>query len=353
MIASRVIWPLTILGLPFDGLVPGYVGGVVGRPTIADACGEEPGGVCEAVWDATENEHLARLADWFIGRPLAIILIVVVAWLLSWLARRSLRRVVVRAVTADVAATRALERFGRSPAGVVITDARREARAQSISAVLSSSVTVLIWVVALILVLGEVGINLAPLIASAGIAGVALGFGAQSLVRDWISGIFMLIEDQYGIGDIVDVGEATGSVERISLRTTVLRSQDGTVWHVPNGEIRRVGNMSQQYSVAILDVVVGPTADLDTASRIIMETATDLLGDEAFESDVLGPPELLGVESIRPEGTTLRLTVRTSPGRQFRVQRVLRESIQQALTKAGVPFPAPFVAPRPGDRPVP
>ncbi len=324
-----------------------------GRPTITDACGEEPGNVCEAVWDATENEHLARAADWFIDRPLTILIILFAAWVLAWLARRALRRFVARAITADVAAGRALERIGVSTKGLVVSDPRREARAHSISAVLTSSITVLIWVVALILVVGELGINLAPLIASAGIVGIALGFGAQSLVKDWISGLFMLVEDQYGIGDIVDVGEATGTVERITLRTTVLRSQDGTVWHVPNGEIRRVGNMSQQYSVAVLDIIVAPTADIDAAGRIIEETATQVVAEPQLASDILGSPELLGVESIRPEGTTLRLTVRTLPGRHFRTQRVLREEIQRALSAAGVPFPLPYLAPRPGNPPVP
>jgi small conductance mechanosensitive channel len=326
---------------------------VARRPAITDACGEEPGGVCEAVWDATENEHLARLADWFIGRPLSILTILLVAWLLSRFARRGLRRFVQRAVVADVAAGRALSRIGVPAPGLVVADPRREARARSISTVLASTVTVLIWVVALILVLGELGINLAPLIASAGIAGVALGFGAQSLVRDCISGMFMLVEDQFGIGDIVDLGEATGSVERITLRTTVLRSQDGTVWHVPNGEILRVGNMSQQWSVAVVDTVVGPTADVDVAGTLIQETAARVTERDDLRADVLEAPQLLGVESIRPEGTTLRLLVKTRPGRQAILARALREEIQRALVKAGIPLPAPYLAPQYGEPPVP
>ena len=117
--------------------------------------------------------------------------------------------------------------------------------------------------------LGELGINLAPLIAGAGIAGIAIGFGAQNLVKDCVSGLFMLIEDQYGIGDVVDLGVATGAVERITLRTTVLRGQDGTVWHVPNGEIRRVGNRSKLWSVAVLDVVVAYDADLEATREVV------------------------------------------------------------------------------------
>ena len=178
--------------------------------------------------------------------------------------------------------------------------------------------TVVIWVIAALLVLGELGINLAPLIAGAGIAGVALGFGAQNLVKDCVSGLFMLIEDQYGIGDVVDLGLATGPVERISLRTTVLRGQDGTVWHVPNGEIRRVGNRSKLWSVAVVDVVVAYHADLDLARQVVHDVATRVLEAEDFAGDVLAAPEILGVESVSPDSVTLRLPVKTAPGAQFR-----------------------------------
>ena len=116
-----------------------------------------------------------------------------------------------------------------------------------------------------------VGINLAPLLAGAGVAGVALGFGAQSLVRDCISGLFMLIEDQYGIGDQVDLGAASGTVERVSLRTTVLRGADGTVWHVPNGEVRRVGNQSKLWSMAVVDVDIPVDTDLKTAREHLLD----------------------------------------------------------------------------------
>ena len=138
---------------------------------------------------------------------------------------------------------------------------------------IASTATVLIWVIALFLVLGELGIDLAPLIAGAGIAGVALGFGAQNVVKDCLAGLFMLIEDQYGIGDVVDLGEAAGTVERITLRTTVLRGLDGTVWHVPNGEVVRVGNQSQLWSVAVVDVAVAYDADIAVASGIFERTA--------------------------------------------------------------------------------
>jgi small conductance mechanosensitive channel len=191
------------------------------------------------------------------------------------------------------------------------------------------------------MVLGELGIELGPLIAAAGIAGVALGFGAQSLVKDFLAGIFILIEDQYGVGDIIDVGEVsgtlvTGTVESVSLRATRLRSTNGTVWHVPNGTILRVGNMSQQWARALLDVSVAYGSDLDRAQAVIKAAADELWQDPAWSEELLEEPELWGVESLAPEGVTIRLVVKTQPAEQFRVLRELRGRIKLALDAAGV-----------------
>jgi len=315
---------------------------------LTDACGEDPGGVCEAVWDATSNEALARITDWLIGTPLTIAVILLVAWILARLARRQIRRAIAGVILVDRdTAARALNKVGVSSPVVAVEDPRRTARAQSIAVVVSSTASVGIWVVAVLLVVGELGIDLAPLIAGAGIAGVAIGFGAQSLVKDCLSGLFMLIEDQYGIGDSVDLGVATGAVERISLRTTVLRGQDGTVWHVPNGEIRRVGNRSKVWSVAVLDILVAYDADLPATKHVVAEVARQVCESEDYAGDVLAAPELLGVESVSPDGVTLRLLVKTNPGMQYRLQRALREAIKVGLDTAGVavlpppPRPAP------------
>jgi small conductance mechanosensitive channel len=320
---------------------------------LIDACGIDPGAVCEAVWDATDSEGWAKLADWFIGKPLTIVIILVVAFVVARVTRRAVRRGVRRVVmTQRVAGTWALERVGLSPTTTdPITDPRREGRAASIATVVASTVTVLVWTVATIMILGELDVDLAPLIAATGIAGVALGFGAQSLVKDCITGLFMLIEDQYGIGDEVDLGEAVGTVEQISLRTTVLRSPDGTVWHVPNGEVVRVGNRSQLWAVALIDVAIAVDADVERASRVLQETATRVSADVTNAPEVLEPPELLGVESITATGVTLRLRIKTRPGAQYRIQRGLREAIKQALDDDGIalaqaaPVPPPPAAP--------
>ena len=306
-------------------------------PGLVDACGEEPGEICEAVWDRTADATLAKLADWFIGRPLSVLLILAITWIVALVARRAIRRAVYRLAATDRdTATRALQRVGVASSLTTVDDPRRQARAASISTVVASTATVLIWVMAALLALGELGVNLAPLIAVAGIAGVAIGFGAQNLVKDCVSGLFMLIEDQYGIGDAVDLGVATGAVERITLRTTVLRGQDGTVWHVPNGEIRRVGNRSKLWSVAVLDVVVAYDADLAATRDVVHDAATAVCESDEFAGDVLAAPEILGVESVAAEGVTLRLLVKTSPGGQFRLQRALREAIKLALDRSGI-----------------
>ncbi len=305
-------------------------------PALLDACGDKPNAVCKWVWEQTDNEVLSTIADWLIGRPLEALLILLVAWVASHVARRMIRRAIFRVVVADRnAATRALDRMV-PPQRVSVEDPRRTSRAASIATVVSSTASVLIWVVAILLALGQLGLDLAPLIAGAGIAGVALGFGAQNLVKDCITGLFMLIEDQYGIGDSVDLGVASGSVERVTLRTTVMRGQDGTVWHVPNGEIRRVGNRTKLWSVAVLDVVVAYDADLGRTREIVQSAAEELVADDRYEGDVLAAPELLGVESVGADGVVLRLLVRTGPGAQFRLQRALREAIKGALDAAGV-----------------
>jgi small conductance mechanosensitive channel len=207
--------------------------------------------------------------------------------------------------------------------------------------VLRSVATVVIWTIAVLMVLGELGINLAPLIAGAGIAGIALGFGAQSLVKDVLSGFFMLIEDQFGVGDVVDLGEAVGTVEKVTLRVTTVRDISGTLWHVPNGEILRVGNKSQLWSRALLDVSVAYGADVEEACTVIKATADDLWRDPEWRAAIKEEPDVLGVETFTPDGVTIRLTVKTEPATQFRVERELRARLKAALEGAGIEMPHP------------
>jgi small conductance mechanosensitive channel len=313
-------------------------------PDLVDACGGDPNGICEWTYETTGNEFLSKLADWLIGRPLTILLILLVAWILTRLERRYLRRAVERMLAPDRdSARRRAEQFGLQKIDRLrgADDPRREARAKSMSNVLGSVATVVTWSIALIMVLGELGVALGPLIAGAGLAGAALGFGAQSLVKDFLSGIFMLLEDQYGIGDVIDVGEAIGTVDEFALRTTVLRSLDGTVWHVPNGEIRRVGNMSQLWSVALVDVDVAYDADLEQVQTLLRRTAEEVCADEEWAADVLEPPQVLGVENLGADGITMRMVVKTTPGSQWALQRTLRQRLKDTFDREGVEIPFP------------
>lgn len=318
--------------------------------TTDDACGPDGTGVCDWVYDQTDgNEAAAKAADWLVGRPMAIIAIVAAAWLARlvarWAIRRGMRRIMVPppAVSKGISAVR-----GKSDITTVqeeIDLARRRARAESLGTALAGVAGAVIWAVAIFSIAGVLGVDLAPLLAGAGIAGVALGFGAQSLVRDCIAGLFMLLEDQYGIGDVVDLGTASGTVERVSLRATVLRGVDGTVWHVPNGEVRRVGNQSQLWSVALVDVEVSGDADIEAARDHILTAASTVCSRPRWQTDVLEDPRVLGVESVSTDAVTIRLIVKTTPGRQWALQRALREEIKQVLDAERIAHTATKPAP--------
>lgn len=323
--------------------------------TLTAACGADPKLVCETVFDLTgDNETAARIADWLIDRPLSILLILIIAWILTRVAKRALTRLVRRLVAPDRdAVRRRLKSLGVDRPELLIAEdpddadalarlaAQRASRAASISSVLANTAMIAIWTIAFIMILGELGLNLGPMIAGAGIAGVALGFGAQSLVKDFISGLFMLMEDQFGIGDIVDLGEAVGEVEEVALRTTVLRGIDGTVWHVPNGEIRRVGNKSQHWSTALVDVDVAYDADIESVRSVVKATAIEVCTSDEWSGDVLEEPEVLGVETLGADGVTIRMVAKTAPGAQWALQRALREALKSAFDDAGIEIPFP------------
>ena len=192
------------------------------------------------------------------------------------------------------------------------------------------------------MMLGQLDMDLAPLIAGAGIGGLALGFGAQSIVKDFLSGLFMLIEDQYGVGDIVDVGSALGTVEKVSLRSTTIRDVKGTVWHVPNGAISRVGNFSQLWSRALLDVEVAYDTDLDLARDVIQSVGDSLWADKEWGGDeLMERPEIWGVQELGASAVALRLVVKTEPSKQWAVERELRLRLKVAFDEAGIEIPFP------------
>lgn len=260
-----------------------------------------------------------------------IVGIVVGAVLLRWLVHRLITR-----MTSGVADGRMPTMLRLSHRGDSMSSARRAQRARTVGSLLRSVASFVIYGVAFVLVLSKLGINIAPIIASAGVVGVAVGFGAQNLIKDFLSGIFMMLEDQYGVGDIVDLGDATGTVEMVGLRITTVRDVNGTVWYVRNGTITAVGNSTQRFGVAVVDMPIGYAADVDRAIDIAGEAARQAVAKAPLSDDVLGEVETLGAQDLTQTGITLRLTVKTKPGRQWAVRRALTADVKMALDTAGI-----------------
>jgi len=217
-----------------------------------------------------------------------------------------------------------------------VPSVRRVQRAETVGALVSSILAVIIWAMAVISVLDVLGVALGPIIAGAGIVGVAIGFGSQSLVRDFLSGIFMLLEDQYGVGDVIDAGDATGTVEAVSLRVTRLRDVNGVVWHVRNGTINRIGNESQGWARAVVDFPVAYDQDLPAVRQTMKDTADAMWQEPRWHDVIMEEPEVWGVESVSSDAIVMRLVARTLPLRQWEVARELRERLKNALASASV-----------------
>jgi moderate conductance mechanosensitive channel len=301
-------------------------------------CGEQDGW-CNVVLDLTKNQWLASSADWLVAKPITIILILLVAMIIRSLARKLIDRLTRASGGKVPTLLRPLKERAPQALGTLLSE-RRAQRAKTIGSVFKSITSVLVYGIAFMMILSELGVNLAPVLASAGILGVAVGFGAQNVVKDFLSGVFMMLEDQYGVGDVVDVGEASGTVEAVGLRITTMRDVNGTVWYVRNGEILRVGNSSQGFAVAVVDVPIGYGADVGQATDILHQVATNAADNLPVSEDVLEPPEVLGVERVSAtEGITLRVTVKVRPGRQWSVQRALRAGIMAAFEDAGIQGP--------------
>lgn len=274
------------------------------------------------------SDFAAETGEFLLVRPFRLLLLVIAGVVIGRLAARAARRSV-----------KTLQ--ARSP--VRSGSVRAEQRMNTVGNVLAGMARVAIGVVVLLLVLGEIGVNLAPLLAGAGIAGVAIGFGAQSLVKDFLSGLFILLEDQYGVGDVINLGEVTGTVEDLTLRVTRLRATDGTVWFIPNSEIKQVGNSSMEWSRALIDVLVAYDNDVSSVTRSLQEVAAGFAADERWSEAVLEAPEVWGVQAMGADGVTIRLVVKTAPRQQYAVARELRGRITERLRREGVRGPGQTV----------
>jgi len=272
---------------------------------------------------------------WLIQRPLQILAIIVVTLLVRALVHRAIDKVVKASSSGRVPRLlsplkeHALESALLGASGLL--SERRRQRAGTIGSVLKSTTSMVLFVLAFLVIIGLVGVNLAPFIAGTSIIGAAIAFGAQNVVKDFLAGIFMILEDQYGVGDVIDVKEATGTVEAVGLRTTRLRDVEGTVWYVRNGEVARVGNKSQQYANVVVDIPISATDDLDAALDAITSAIAAATADEAWSRSYLDPPEVLGVESLDKDTTLIRVSAKVRPLEQWRVARDLRARIRTAF----------------------
>jgi moderate conductance mechanosensitive channel len=271
--------------------------------------------------------------DWWLDKG-ATVLGIVLVLLLAFFASRYIHRTVRSWVSRTTART--LEKADD------VRAMRAELRATTLGGVMSDVARVVIWAIAVVTVLSLLTVPIGPIIAGAGIAGLAIGFGAQSLVRDYFAGFFILLEDQFGIGDVISVTpEIVGKVEEITLRVTRLRSLDGTVWFVPNGEIRQVGNRSKEWARAVVDVEIAYKEDVAEVIPVIREIGAKLRDDPDLGPTILEDIEILGVEQLGSSGVTIRTFIKTQPLEQFPVARRLRQELKAAFDELGIEIPFP------------
>jgi moderate conductance mechanosensitive channel len=325
---------------------------VLAQDVVVQACGPDRGPwLCRWVGNLTDNEDAANIAETL--SPWVSVLLIIIG---AVIANRLLRRIIRRAVSRweqNVGKVRVGGRRVRliPDASAPVPEVRRHERGLTIARGLASLASIVVWIIAVALILSVFGISGSAVLTSAGLIGVALAFGAQNLLRDLINGSFMIMEDQVGVGDVVDLGLAQGTVEDVSLRTTRVRDVEGVVWYVPNGAIPRVGNKSQQWSRVVLDIPIGYTSDLDLAQHVIAETAVGLADEPEWSDRILAPPEVLGVEKFTLDTVTIRLVVKTAPHEQWRVARELRSRIKRALDAAGIVSTPGAAPPPPGETP--
>jgi small conductance mechanosensitive channel len=285
-------------------------------------------------------------ADWWVeillDIPLKIALLIVGGVLTRFALHKIIDRVVARMAAEPPAQVFGSARAARfMVAGAGGYSERRALRAKTIGSLLKSVVTGVVAAVVVVMGLEIAGYPVGPLLASAGIVGLAIGFGAQNLVKDFISGLSMLLEDQYGVGDVIDMGEASGTVEAVGMRVTRLRAVDGTVWYVRNGEVVRVGNSSQDWARAVVDVAVGYSEEPRRVRELLLEIAHSLADDEEFAPLLLEQPEVWGVEQLAADSVVMRLVVKTRPLEQWKVARELRERIKARFDAEGIEIPFP------------
>jgi moderate conductance mechanosensitive channel len=293
--------------------------------SLNGACLPSPGIACQLVWDISHSATAAQFTRVFVARPVELALRIAFVLILALVARfaagRLIRRVTTRAATRDVTTLRPHALLGE----------RRQQRASALGSVLGNAATMTIFTICAFIILGDLGLNLAPVLASAGVIGIAIGFGAQNLVQDFLAGIFMLLEDQYGVGDVINIDGVTGTVEAVSLRITRVRDVNGVIWNIRNGTVSKSGNESHGWARAVVDFPLPYNLDITEARPLMEQAAVAMWQEEAWHDVIMERPEVWGVQEVTSDSVLVRVIARTSPLRQWEVGRELRERLMVAL----------------------
>jgi small-conductance mechanosensitive channel len=308
--------------------------------TLTGNCGNAPGVACRLTWDLSHSTTATQVVKVYLAGPVSqagrIAFVLVLALLARAIFHRLINKVTERAATTTLSVT-PNGRVQKAAASTAMAGLeRREQRARALGSILRSGVSVIVFAIAALTILGILGFNLAPLLASTAVLGVALGFGAQNLVRDYLAGLLMLVEDHYGVGDTINAGVATGTVEAMSLLTTTLRDVNGVVWHIRNGTIDSVGNESQGWSRAVIDYPVPYEEDLARIRALMEQAADSLYRERGWKKLMLEKPEVWGAQELSGKEVTMRLVAKTAPMRQWEVARELRARVKATLDAAGV-----------------
>ncbi len=300
-------------------------------------CGEQASFFCQRVYEWSDSRVLARLAAWLVDPGLTVLLVLLGGWLVSRFVKRGIDHFTQRIDRPELRDVRR-----DSSVSIEAEKLRAKARAETLASVFRSVALIAIWGLTGLLALAQLGFDLGPLIAGAGIVGIAIGFGAQSVVRDFLSGVFMMMEDIYSVGDDIDLGKGRGTVEKVTLRSTSIRTRQGVVWTVPNGKVDFVGNYSQLWARAQVDIEVPYECDLREAMEVILSAGEEMWNDPEWGGDELSePPEVKGVQKLGESGVFIRVRAKTNPSVQWRTERELRLRIKEALDQAGIGMPYP------------
>lgn len=265
------------------------------------------------------------IVPWLLEHGIKIVIIAVIAWLLN----RIVSRIIIRTVRIAVVAEQNLTEDGEKK------------REDTLIRIFNGAVRIIIIILAAMMILQEIGLKIGPLIAGAGIAGLALGFGGQYLIRDIISGLFIILENQYRIGDIININDTGGLVEDISLRKTTLRDLDGIVHHIPHGEIKIVSNLSKNFARVNLDMGISYNTDLEHVIRVINQTGKELAEDPSFRDSIISPPQFLRVNDFADSAVVLKILGDTKPLKQWEITGELRKRLKIAFDREGIEIPFP------------